>query len=58
MDNSVWMTIYNLQDIIARRWGKKTIDRFGSGKNRESKYCKYPSDVLVYIVIYCMFKIT
>ena len=57
MDDSAWITIYNLQDIIARRWGKKKIDRFASGKNRESKWCKYPSGVLVYIAIYCMFKI-
>ena len=32
-----WVTTSNLIDIIERRWGNITIDRFASHKNRKSK---------------------
>ena len=37
MDNDDWVTTSNLIDIIERRWGNITIDRFASDKNRKSK---------------------
>ena len=36
-DNDDWVTTFNLTDIIERRWGNITIDRFASDKNRKSK---------------------
>ena len=37
MDNDDWLTTSNLIDIIKRRWGSITIDKFVSDKNRKSK---------------------
>ena len=37
MNNDDWVTISNLIDIIERRWGNITIERFASDKNRKSK---------------------
>ena len=37
MDNDNWVTTSNLIEIIERRWGNITIDRFASDKNHKSK---------------------
>ena len=37
MNNDDWVTTSNLIYIIERKWGKITIDRFASDKNRKSK---------------------
>ena len=37
MNNDNWVTTSNLIYIIERKWGKITIDRFASDKNRKSK---------------------
>ena len=36
-DNDDWVTTFNLIDIIERRWGNITIDRFPSAKTENQR---------------------
>ena len=36
-DNDDWVTTFNLIDIIERRWGNITIDRFASAKTANQR---------------------
>ena len=37
MNNDDWVTTFNLIDIIERRWGNITIDRFASAKTANQR---------------------
>ena len=37
MNNDDWVTTFNLIDIIERRWGNITIDRFPSAKTENQR---------------------